>query len=169
MSEAGRIKGANSDYRYTPQGLEKTEGEDAYLRIFICPLKQPARSEVNDGNYCQGDDVGCPSPGADKSGHALVLLHEKDGVTLVTNGGNRLHVGQDGAIRLLAARTAVVSAGDVTIEVSADGGIVLQGDTRMNGNLTIEGDLHVSGRIVGDGALSIEQEELLRKLAGVTS
>jgi hypothetical protein len=83
-----RIKGANSDYVYTgnPQELikEQKDADPLYLKIFICPYDMPSHVEPNHGEICQGTDTECPH-GENSAGHALICLHEKEGISLVTN------------------------------------------------------------------------------------
>jgi hypothetical protein len=83
-----RIKGANSDYVYTgnPEALiqEQKDADPLYLKIFICPYDMPSRVEPNQGEVCEGTDAECPH-GENSDGHALICLHEKEGISLVTN------------------------------------------------------------------------------------
>ncbi|MEH2168013.1 MAG: hypothetical protein V7K41_15315 [Nostoc sp.] len=89
-----RIKGANSDYVYTgnPKALieEQKDADSLYLKIFICPYDMPSHVEPNDGEVCQGTDAECPH-GENSFGHALICLHEKDGISLVTNNQITAH------------------------------------------------------------------------------
>ncbi|MEW6491443.1 MAG: hypothetical protein AB1589_02670 [Cyanobacteriota bacterium] len=81
-----RIKGANSDYAYslkTGQIEEQKGNHPVYLKIFVCPYDEPSRVEQNDGKVCEGTDKDCPHEG-DKQGHALISLHETEGISLVS-------------------------------------------------------------------------------------
>jgi beta-xylosidase len=80
-----RIKGANSDYVYdsSTDKIVETKNQPVYLKIFVCPYDQPSDVEQNDGNVCAGIDEQCPHVG-DKHGHALICLHETEGISLVS-------------------------------------------------------------------------------------
>ncbi len=174
---SGRIKGANSDYRYAQTadgqgGIEAVQGEDAYLQIFLCPVAQPSRVEENSGNYCEGTAAQCP---ASAPGHALLHLHEKTGVSLVADNGNRLVVDQEGQIRLLAPQAIRLQVGQVELIVReqaieltglGSGQVIVNGSLQVNGELRVSGDLTVGGTITGDGALTEAHKQLLEQLAG---
>ena len=97
-----RIKGANSDYKYSAGKVEKVEPqpEKVYLKLFICPYDQPSSVEPNEGNCCNGIDRTCPNQGK-KQGHALIQLHQEDGIQLVTDNNNQIVINQKGNIQLL--------------------------------------------------------------------
>lgn len=87
MTKIGRIKGANSDYQYSPQAQQivETAIDDSKnpveLSIFVCPHRQPSIVEQHtDGKYCVGTDNDCPS--GTTNGHALLKLHQDNGVLL---------------------------------------------------------------------------------------
>jgi len=82
-----RIKGANSDYVYTGDSTEPIKedknADPLYLKIFICPNDMPSRVEKpHQDQWCEGTDETCPSP--EKKGHAMICLHQQDGISLVT-------------------------------------------------------------------------------------
>lgn len=84
-----RIKGCNSDYIFdlkTQQIKEQSKDRPVYLKIFVCPNDMPSQVEAphnnQPNNWCQGIDASCPDP--NHQGHALIHLHEKEGIALVT-------------------------------------------------------------------------------------
>lgn len=97
-----RIKGANSDYKYSAGKVEKVEPqpEKVYLKLFICPYDQPSHVEPNEGNCCNGIDRTCPNQGK-KQGHALIQLHQETGIQLVTDKDNQIVINQQGNIELI--------------------------------------------------------------------
>jgi len=124
-----RIKGANSDYVYTgnPQELikEQKDADPLYLKIFICPYDMPSRVEPNHGDVCEGTDEACPQ-GENSAGHALICLHEKEGISLVTNN------------QIEAKGTFVVKPekGKELLKVGQEG-ITVQGAIDINGALSV--------------------------------
>jgi hypothetical protein len=124
-----RIKGTNSDYVYTgnPQELikEQKDADPLYLKIFICPYDMPSRVEPNNGEVCEGTDEECPQ-GENSAGHALICLHEKEGISLVTNN------------QIEAKGTFVVKPekGKELLKVGQEG-ITVQGAIDMNGALSV--------------------------------
>ena len=172
----GRIKGANSDYKWvkpateTDSPIQEERGDELYLQVFVCPDGQPSRVEKNEGQYCQGTDATCPSKA---KGHALVHLNKKDGVSLVADNGNRLVVDQDGRIRLLAQKEVILEIGGNRLTIKADGielstaqsgQVTINGNLRVTGKLTVEGDLDVKGKITGNGALTDAYKAALDRL-----
>jgi len=84
-----RIKGCNSDYIFdlnTQQIQEQPQDQPVYLKIFVCPNDMPSQVEApyhnQPDNWCQGTDADCPDP--HHQGHALIHLHEKEGIAFVT-------------------------------------------------------------------------------------
>jgi len=107
-----RLKGANSDYEYSSQtdGIvdKTTERPELFLQIFICPYDMPSRIEKpHNGKWCIGTDQNCPHEG-NKSGHALINLHQKEGISLITDNNNKLSVTQEGNIELIPASGKVI-------------------------------------------------------------
>ncbi len=108
----GRIKGANSDYEFSPEAQQIIEVDPkakvTFLQVFICPYGMPSKVDqvlepeppyLGDKGAilsCNGTDTDCPSKGA---GHAMLELHQTDGVKLST-GTAELNIGQAGAITL---------------------------------------------------------------------
>lgn len=180
-----RIKGANSDYKYSAGKVEKVEPqpEKVYLKLFICPYDQPSSVEPNEGNCCNGIDRTCPNQGK-KQGHALIQLHQEDGIQLVTDNNNQIVINQQGNIELIPSpggqaevngalmvkqqnellleisdQTISLQLGGAKISLTPAGKIEIstpnqQGEVKINGNLTIQGNLTVTGKIVGDFDLS---------------
>ena len=182
-----RIKGANSDYEYsvaneTVQAVDP-QPEKLYLKLFICPYDQPSSVEPNEGNCCNGIDRTCPNQGK-KQGHALIQLHQEDGIQLVTDNNNQIVINQKGNIQLLPSpggqaevngallvkqqnqvlleisdQTISLQLGGAKISLTPAGKIEIstpnqQGEVKINGNLTIQGNLTVTGKIIGDFDLS---------------
>ncbi|GCL56560.1 hypothetical protein NIES3806_39220 [Microcystis aeruginosa NIES-3806] len=180
-----RIKGANSDYKYSAGKVEKVEPqpEKVYLKLFICPYDQPSSVEPNEGNCCNGIDRTCPNQGK-KQGHALIQLHQEDGIQLVTDNNNQIVINQQGNIELIPSpggqaevngalmvkqqdellleisnQTISLQLGGAKISLTPAGKIEIstpkqQGEVKINGNLTIQGNLTVTGKIIGDFDLS---------------
>jgi hypothetical protein len=82
-----RIKGANSDYIFdakSGQIQEQSKDQPVYLKIYICPNDMPSQVEPpHEGQWCQGIDGTCPHP-AKQPGHALISLHQTEGIALET-------------------------------------------------------------------------------------
>lgn len=115
-----RIKGANSDYRFNPktQQIEELKPlpRPTHLDLYICPYDMPSPVEkpvenpaANEGHsgWCEGQDSHCPSDQG-KAGHALVRLHQTNGIALTTDNDNQLIVDQSGRIILRPATGQVV-------------------------------------------------------------
>lgn len=169
MNEISRINGINSDYEMTEGGVieEVNPGpKKLFMRLFICPYRKPNKLKQRTG-ICEGKNTSCPSP--DKIGHALVELHEKDGIKLMTDDGNQLVVDQEGNIRLDAniavkvkntlsvkdAFTVSVTNNTVSLEGPNGAKIVMN----SNGNIEIftagnTGDVTVRGNLKYTGTLT---------------
>lgn len=184
-----RIKGANSDYEYsvaneTVQAVDP-QPEKLYLKLFICPYDQPSSVDPHKAEEpcCNGIDRTCPNQGK-KQGHALIQLHQEDGIQLVTDNNNQIVINQKGNIQLLPSpggqaevngallvkqqnqvlleisnQTISLQLGGAKISLTPAGKIEIstpnqQGEVKINGNLTIQGNLTVTGKIVGDFDLS---------------
>jgi hypothetical protein len=176
----GRIKGANSDYKYVKGGqlpIVEEKGNDLYLGVFLCPGEAPSRVEENDGpgTYCEGTTVSCPKK---TPGHARIHLDKVKGASLETDNNNRVVVDQAGNILLgsvnetkvqnkLSVTNASnqvllsVSGNELTIQIGkskfvvSDAGIELHSADKK-GSVTINGDLKVTGalNVTGDLAVS---------------
>ena len=124
----GRINGVNSDYGrikgvispmpspmpapVSPAPTPPPQWKTLELKLFICPENIPNRLEA-DTSVCEGLNTSCPAHGA---GHALVQLHENDGLRLVTDNNNCLQLDQSGNINMTPATTGkVVMTGNVEI------------------------------------------------------
>jgi hypothetical protein len=119
----GRIKGVNSDYQFAEGKIEKVEPEpsEVYLKIFFCPYHQPSRLESEE-SYCEGTSAACPNED-DKSGHALIHLHQKEGIALVTDHA-LIHLHQTDGIRLVNDENHIAIKKDeniISLSPSADG------------------------------------------------
>ncbi|MEL6863840.1 MAG: hypothetical protein AAFP19_05445 [Bacteroidota bacterium] len=110
-----RINGVNSDYRYdeSQQGVVEVQPRPSPLemKLFICPYDQPSALEALDGasSACQGTNTQCPQPGATNDGHAMVRLHQNEGVSLVADDDNRIDVQQNGNIQINPANRVRVN------------------------------------------------------------
>jgi hypothetical protein len=192
-----RIKGANSDYQFSTKSQQIVEVQPkpspVYLQIFVCPYDMPSRIEPpQDGKWCEGTDSACPHQGQ-KSGHAMLRLHQKEGVSLIADRNSQLILDQEGSIHLSPAAPGVIEANgtlvlrqpgskDVSLKVSSQGfelqaadGAVIRLDRDGNLELSpapgktvnIKGDLSVQGQITGKLADSVKQaliEEIKKSL-----
>ncbi|MEG3839837.1 hypothetical protein [Microcoleus sp. herbarium14] len=156
-----RIKGANSDYVYTgnpEQPIEeKKDADPLYLKIFICPNDMPSRIEKPHANgWCEGTDGTCPDDKpSKKSGHAMICLDEKDGISLVTQNqiiakGNFIVECDGKKIIEVTDKAIAVSFGGTIIRI-ADGEIQLSSQNnkpiQISGNLAISGDVKITGKV----------------------
>lgn len=102
-----RIKGENSDYRFdvTTGGVLEVQPqpEQVYMKLFICPNDQPSLIDKrkSDAACCEGVSQHCP--GNSKAGHAMIRLHQTEGISLVTDRDNRIILDQQGKIQLSPA------------------------------------------------------------------
>lgn len=107
----GRINGANSDYQYSVEagGITEVASPDQLtLSIYLCPHNMPSPIEqplAGEQPWCHGTGAQCPAGNAG-DGHALIRLHETEGIQLETNNHTRLIVDQQGKI-ILAAQDRV--------------------------------------------------------------
>ena len=123
----GRI----NDYRYDGRGVVEEITDPLYMKLFICPYNQP--SSLQAATACEGTDDSCPAA-SPALGHAMIRLHQEEGIELVTNGGNRVWVKQNGEIELGKA------GGDAKILLKENGEIEITATTlKVNGNLTVSG------------------------------
>lgn len=162
-----RIKGANSDYRYDLDSEQiqevKPPPNPLHLNLYICPYDMPSPIEApKDGEWCDGRDATCPHPNA-SPGHALVQLHQADGISLVTDHDNQLVVDQTGHIRLEPGQGKVlIGKADharLHIQQTQHGWeIQLANGPRLH--LTQDGNLHLipgqSGQVHIQGALKVD-------------
>ena len=164
-----RIKGANSDYVFDlkeGQIQEQKGDHPVYLKIFICPYDMPSRvEEPHDGkagNWCEGTAESCPK-GHKSIGHALVSLHQEEGIKLVTDNGNQLVVNNEtGNIQIqpVVGGRAEVDGNflvqsphkDVLLEVSTQQIALQLGETKVI--ITEAGDIELSTRN-GEGEIAI--------------
>jgi hypothetical protein len=176
-----RIKGENSDYKYDRATATIREvqpsPEQLYLQLFVCPYDHPSPVEANAGadSCCHGTDHLCPQATAASlaTGHALVRLDQKTGISLVTDRRNQIVLDQSGKIQLCPSEDGRVEVqgplivqtqyrqNKVQLEVS-DRGIRLQvgsasviidpaGNLDLSpsptGKVRIHGDLDIQGQI----------------------
>lgn len=101
-----RVNGVNSDYQLINGTIQEVSSEPAelYMKIFICPYRQPNALEPLNGasRRCEGIDSLCPKgdKGDGALGHAMIQLHQGEGIKLITDKDNRLVLDQEGNIRL---------------------------------------------------------------------
>lgn len=175
-----RINGVNSDYKWMGDGVQPVELESGgrlidgtrypdplNMKIFICPYKENSALEA-EGDTCEGTNTSCPN-GSGSDGHAMIELHEENGIELTTDDGNQLAVKQDGNIVLHPTSSGAVevhgqlivktSNGAQTVIDAASGRITLtagsaeivlnsNGQISINGNITLDGNLTVNGAFV---------------------
>ncbi|EKU99372.1 hypothetical protein Lepto7375DRAFT_1399 [Leptolyngbya sp. PCC 7375] len=178
-----RIKGANSDYKFDVntgqiEGPKPADNpvfdQPVYLKIFICPYDMPSRVEKpldeQEGNWCEGTDNQCPHAG-DSPGHAVVSLHQDNGIRLETNNGNQLVVDQQNGIRLRPDAKTPLTSLDVRsnhivlqrhktrIEIAENGNIALsvppQNQVTVNGNVTTNNNLVVDKNLTVGNHLTV--------------
>jgi|SRR5919202_3874489 phage gp45-like len=186
----GRIKGANSDYKYFEnKGIiaEDPEASSAYLQIFICPYREPSRVEQHQGQgtWCEGRDETCPhrktveAPAA--PGHALIYLHQEEGIKLVGDNGNQIAIdNKTGSIQLhpsakgqaevsgtfvvkqkndnvlleISDKEVLIQLGGAKIRISPTGDIELS-TPNQQGKVSINGNLTVQGDLKVTGKLDL--------------
>lgn len=129
-----RINGANSDFVYANGSVVELEPKPnpLFMKIFICPYDQPsALQEEDEDNTCDGTDDGCPESGT-TAGHAMIQLHQANGIELVTDSGNTIVIDQVGNIRLENPQGAKIVLGN-------DGNITIDAPTvTISGNLNVD-------------------------------
>lgn len=156
-----RIKGANSDYVYTgnpEQPIQENKDADPlYLKIFICPNDMPSRVEKPHTNgWCEGTDQDCPDQSSHKkSGHAMICLDEKEGISFVTQnqiiakGKFTVENGQQKSIEV-TDKTITVSLGGTIIKIT-EAEIQISNPNnqpiQITGNLAITGNVKVTGKV----------------------
>jgi hypothetical protein len=132
----GRINGANSDYKHNGSGVVEAISGPLYMKLYICPGGHDSPLENNDPNrYCIGTKEDCPT---EREGHAMIQLHEEDGVEIMAGDNNRILVKQNGDIELG--------------KVDGPARIILQEDGQIHihaGTVTINGNLAVTGAYPG--------------------
>lgn len=177
-----RINGVNSDYFFdeSEQTIVGPEEDGPFtspleMKLFICPYNKPNTLQPLDGesSHCQGSNLTCPQPGSYNDGHAMIHLHEDNGIELNTGNNNRILIGQTGNITLDPASKAIV-AGTLEVQKSDgtkvflrinDSSIVIESNSgakislASNGDIELEpdtgrkvminGNLEVSGTING--------------------
>jgi flagellar basal body rod protein FlgF len=111
-----RINGINSDYRMIGGKIQEVLPPPANLelKLFICPTAQPNGLEA-EAATCNGQNTTCPSAHV---GHALLHMHQVDGIKLVTDNGNMLQLNQAGVIALSPPTKVQVTS---PLEVVKDG------------------------------------------------
>lgn len=148
-----RIKGANSDYAYSPTAgsiVEDKTGE-VFLHIFVCPYGMPSRvdqvqeppflTEEQTVHACDGTSDHCPQPDLFPDqpftgGHARITLHQREGISLTTDT-NQVVIGQQGPIKLLA-EAGVELNGDLKVNLAGASNVQLH-ISRTNVSITAAG------------------------------
>jgi hypothetical protein len=187
-----RIKGANSDYVYTGNSKEPIKEEKnadpLYLKIFICPNDMPSRiEEPHGGKWCEGTDKDCPKERDKKSGHAMICLHQTEGISLVTpntvktkshsftveseSGNEVLKVSEERfsialkpqagkEVRLEISNTGIsMKFGEAEVSITPSGDIELSPQDRRE--VKIKGNLTVQGNLTVNG--NFELPEVTKK------
>lgn len=164
-----RIKGANSDYRYDLDsgGIQEVfpQPSPVHLNLYICPYDMPSPVEApTPEGWCEGQDATCPHPD-ETSGHALVQLHQDNGIALVTDGSNQLVIDQAGRILLEPARGQVIigkpESTRLSLNQTAQGWDIQLPDGPQI-HLNRDGSLHLiagqSGKVQVQGTLQVEAD-----------
>ncbi|HEY9858156.1 MAG TPA: hypothetical protein V6D16_01535 [Candidatus Obscuribacterales bacterium] len=157
-----RIKGENSDYKYVAATGQIHEvqptPEQLYLQLFICPYDHPSRVEAHEAetDCCVGTDSDCPHNQSSETvtGHALIRLDEKTGISLVAGDRNQIILDQSGKILLCPSDTGQVEIhGNLTLhhpnlpQVSLDiseRGITLQSPSGAHIHLDPQGNIDLT-------------------------
>ena len=131
-----RINGTNSDYRFfadegVVDSVAKREGKwpkPLELKLFICPNGELSSLQTDDPTkMCSGESTKCPSKAV---GHALLELHQNNGIRLVTDNNNYIQLDQQGSIHLSPAAPGKVCAhGDVELNGSGNALLTIAQDT----------------------------------------
>ncbi|NEO58973.1 MAG: hypothetical protein F6J98_00500 [Moorea sp. SIO4G2] len=140
-----RIKGANSDYKFLNGSIQDLKGDHpVYLKIFVCPYDMPSPIEEPDENgWCEGTDEQCPhgkKNGEKSPGHALICLHQEDGISLETNNNVT-------ATGPLVAEKGITIKDELVLDVSeAKAGLVItmKGEEILRLNISDQGDIELS-------------------------
>jgi hypothetical protein len=121
-----RIKGVNSDYTFdvgAGQIVENKSADPLYLKIFICPNQMPSRIEPpHHGHWCEGTDADCPAP--DQAGHALISLHQYEGIALVA---------QQITLQTPTGATIQLHGESIDITPGPNGVVTIHGNLAVNG------------------------------------
>lgn len=154
-----RIKGVNSDYEYSIKTHQIQEVDPlpspVHMKIFVCPNDAPSRiDQREETKCCEGFSNSCP--GEQKSGHAAIALHEKNGVTLSADHG-QFTLDQQGNLLLEHhdQQTAVLKIEAQGFELQMSNGAKLtcdaQGNLKLaaapNQTVTIDGRLELNGKL----------------------
>ncbi|MBW4528274.1 MAG: hypothetical protein KME18_24355 [Phormidium tanganyikae FI6-MK23] len=159
-----RIKGVNSDYQFDAKekGVRevKPPPEQLYMKLFICPNDEFSTIENIPSECCHGESKTCP--GRSKSGHAMIQLHQKEGISLVTDRESKIVIDQAGNIRLASQKSFEVEINGAKIRLDEQGNIELtpasSKQVKVTGDLSIAGDLTVTGTLDGKLSNSILQQ-----------
>ncbi|MEM6263411.1 MAG: hypothetical protein AAGI38_12940 [Bacteroidota bacterium] len=174
-----RINGTNSDYVFDAVSGGVVEVPDpkpaVEMRLFICPYDMPntLEDQGSEPSRCIGIDEDCPNP--TKSGHALMHLHQNDGITLRTDNRNILQLTQNGDIQLrpstggqaevrgifevrqASGNTVLLEVGPSDVRIRAVNGAEVV--IRSNGNIDLitennAGTVNIQGNLVVSGTIN---------------
>lgn len=133
------------------------------MKLFICPYKEDSALEA-ENNTCEGTKAACPH-GAGSIGHAMIELHENNGIELTTDDGNQLTLKQDGNILLHPTSSGAVevrgklvvksSNGTQTVIDAATGEVTLKAGTGAEIVMNSNGQISIKGTITIDGGLTV--------------
>lgn len=177
----GRINGENSDYELVDGQIQQVDPfQTLELRLFICPYDQPNKLEPLNGasGRCTGIKSACPHV-PEKNGHALVHLHQNEGVSLIADNNNELKVDQSGNIQLnpvaggevqIKGKLRLTIGSNTLLEVGDNNEVVLQSPSgaqvklQQNGSIDVtpksgstinlNGDVAVTGNITASGTIT---------------
>ena len=178
----GRINGENSDYKLVDGQIQPVDPfQTLELRLFICPYNQPNKLEPLDDalGRCTGIVSVCPHV-SQKNGHALIHLHQNEGISLVTDNNNQLRLDQNGNIQLNPAAGGEVqikgklklTIGGNNLEVGYNNEVMLQSASgaqvilkqdgsiditpKSDSTINLKGDVAVTAHIEAAVALPVQ-------------
>jgi hypothetical protein len=162
------------------QHAEKTYPADhpLFLKIYLCPYGQPSTvDQVPDAQtpHCAGVNATCPADVDPRAGHAMVLLHQTEGIKLVAGTDNVLAVDQAGTITLAPTRQAEVQApllvtGETTLAstLTVARQATLQAGLSVAEQSTLNAGLSVAGPTALAQTLTVTQATTLQGSVSVT-
>jgi hypothetical protein len=166
------------------QHAEKTYPDDLelFLKIYLCPYGQPSTVDQvpdNQTPHCAGVNATCPADADPRKGHAMVLLHQTEGIKLVAGTDNVLTVDQAGIITLAPTQQAEVQApltvtGETTLAktLTVAQQVTLQAGISVAEQSTLHAGLSVAGPTALAQTLTVAQATTLQdslSVAGPTT
>jgi len=162
--EKNRVNGTNSDYRFYSETesiqsvleKEKKWPDPLELKLFICPTGQKTSLQTDKpAETCTGVNSACPTK---STGHALLQLHQREGIRLRTDNDNHIQLDQNGNIKLSPTASGKIEAvGNVEVKDTA-------GNLRLN---IAQDTVQLAGRIelkYGTTSLILEKDSVVVKV-----